>query len=132
MVGVTVMVSVGVVVVVKVGSSVALAVSEGVTVGVKVGGSGVVVQVGGNASRTVGCVGRARLSGSCRGGNGFTGLVGLTKTMAKALTNPKIPARTRTVRKFQVLSCIFNFLFIALPTWCSYPGCMGNASIANI
>jgi hypothetical protein len=45
------------------------------------------------------------------------GLAGLTKIMAKALSKPKMPARTRTVRKFQVLSCIFDFLFIALPAW---------------
>ena len=131
MVGVTVLVSVGVGVSVRVGSSVGLAVNEGVMVGVKVGGSGVVVQVGGNANRTVGFVGSARLSGSCWGGKGFMGLVGLTKTMAKALTKPKIPARTRTVRKFQVFSFIFVFLFITLPAWYYCPGCKGNASISN-
>ena len=115
MVGVIVMVSVSVGV--DVGSSVALAVIEGVMVGVKVGGSGVIVQVGGSANRTVVFVGSASCPGNCNGGNGFIGVVGLTNMMAKALVNPKIPARTRTVRKFQALSWIFNFLFIALPAW---------------
>lgn len=113
-VGVTVMVSVGVGV--GVGSSVAVTVCVGVTVGVNVGGSGVGVQVGGRARKTVVLVGVPANSG-CVGGKGFMGLAGLTKTIAKALSNPKMPARTRTVRKFQVFSFIFDFLIIALPTW---------------
>lgn len=109
------LVSIGVGVGVAVGSSVGLAVVVELAVGVRVGGGGVGVQVGGRACRTIVLVGVTSCPG-CWGGKGFMGLVGLTKMMAKALTNPKIPARTRTVRKFQVLSCIFNFFFIAIPT----------------